>query len=228
MFQTSGKKNQENLEKNEKNKDSANIQNSSKQNIIIDISQKNSLMENGNLNSLIKNKNLNSINKELENIALTGTSKLSWKELQPFIAYFYEQNLKKFSEIRKNSVESNNNVELNSPLKEIKDEQMDLNNSNEHNLLEEKALNLIDEYHLNNLNNVDDIMKINKDSNTIIVTDEKDKNIEKDIVEFINKINIMPFTIQRIAELLLDPTKYYSTLLKYNRAFYKLVNIDFD
>ena len=122
MFQTSEKKNQENLEKNEKNKDSANIQNSSKQNIIIDISQKNSLIENGNLNSLIKNKNLNSINKELENIALTGTSKLSWKELQPFIAYFYEQNLKKFYEIRKNSVESNNNVELNSPLKEIKDE----------------------------------------------------------------------------------------------------------
>ena len=55
-----------------------------------------------------------------------------------------------------------------------------------------------------------------------------DENIEKDIVEFINKINLMPFTIQRIAELLLDPKKYYSSLLKYNRAFFKLVNIDFD
>ena len=45
---------------------------------------------------------------------------------------------------------------------------------------------------------------------------------------FINKMNLMPFTIQRIAELLLEPKKYYSSLLKYNRAFYKLVNIDFD
>ena len=140
--------------------------------------------------------------------------------------YFYEQNIKNFPEIRKNSGES----KLNFPFednKEIKDEQMDLNNSNEHNILEDKQLQLIDDYHLNDLNNVDDIMKINKDSNSILI-DEKDKNIEKDIVEFINKINIMPFTIQRIAELLLEPTKYYSTIFKYNRAFYKLVNIDFD
>ena len=226
MLPTSQKANQENLEKNEKNKDSPNIQNSPKQNIIIDISQKNDLTDNENLNFSIENKNLIIINTEMENIALTGRTKLSWKELQPYIVYFYEQNIKNFPEIRKNSGESKLNFSFDDK-KEIKDEQMDLNNSNEHNILEDKQLQLIDDYHLNDLNNVDDIMKINKDSNSILI-DEKDKNIEKDIVEFINKINIMPFTIQRIAELLLEPTKYYSTIFKYNRAFYKLVNIDFD
>ena len=226
MLPTSQKANQENLEKNEKNKDSPNIQNSPKQNIIIDISQKNDLTDNENLNFSIENKNLNIINTEMENIALTGRTKLSWKELQPYIVYFYEQNIKNFPEIRKNSGESKLNFSFDDK-KEIKDEQMDLNNSNEHNILEDKQLQLIDDYHLNDLNNVDDIMKINKDSNSILI-DENDKNIEKDIVEFINKINIMPFTIQRIAELLLEPTKYYSTIFKYNRAFYKLVNIDFD
>ena len=226
MLPTSQKANQENLEKNEKNKDSPNIQNSPKQNIIIDISQKNDLTDNENINFSIENKNLNIINTEMENIALTGRTKLSWKELQPYIVYFYEQNIKNFPEIRKNSGESKLNFSFDDK-KEIKDEQMDLNNSNEHNILEDKQLQLIDDYHLNDLNNVDDIMKINKDSNSILI-DENDKNIEKDIVEFINKINIMPFTIQRIAELLLEPTKYYSTIFKYNRAFYKLVNIDFD
>ena len=53
------------------------------------------------------------------------------------------------------------------------------------------------------------------------------ENITNDIIDYINKITIMPFTIQRIAELLLEPEKYYSSLLKYNRAFNKLVNMDF-
>ena len=110
--------------------------------------------------------------------------------------------------------------------KENKDEQMDLNNSNEHNSLEDKN-NSIGDFHLNEDNRlIDEVININKDNINYI--NEKDENIEKDIVEFINKMNLMPFTIQRIAELLLEPNKYYSTLLKYNRAFYKLVNIDFD
>ena len=71
---------------------------------------------------------------------------------------------------------------------------------------------------------IDEGIKSNEGNNK----SDKDENIEKDIVEFINKMNYMPFTIQRIAELLLEPKKYYSTLLKYNRAFYKLVNIDLD
>ena len=53
------------------------------------------------------------------------------------------------------------------------------------------------------------------------------ENITNDIIDYINKIKIMPFTIQRIAELLLEPEKYYTSLAKYNRAFNKLVNIDF-
>ena len=102
---------------------------------------------------------------------------------------------------------------------------MDFNNSNEHIFPEDKNLNLIGDFHLNDENHLDDeIIKINNENNK----SNCEEDIGKDILEFINKINLMPFTIQRIAELLLEPKKYYSSLLKYNRAFYKLVNIDFD
>ena len=143
------------------------------------------------------------------------------------------KNVQNFSENQKNSADSNNingDVELHFPFNDkrcSKDEQMDLNNSNEHNSLEVKHLNLMEDFHFSEENHlVDEVIKMNKENSSNV--DDKNENIEKDIVEFINKINLMPFTIQRIAELLLEPKKYYSTLLKYNRAFYKLVNIDFD
>ena len=232
MIQKLEKIKEQNQEKIEKNKDSINIQNSLKTNIIINISQNNSIKDNENLNILDDIKNLNIINKEMKNIAATGKSSLSWKELKPYIIYFYEKNVKNFSEKQKNIVELNkvSNEDLHFPFhekKESKDEQMDLNNSHENNSFDDKNLNLIGDFHLNDENHlIYEDFKLKKENSNI--QDTKDENIEKDIIEFINNIKFMPFTIQRIVELLLEPYKYYSTLLKYNRAFYKLVNIDFD
>lgn len=55
---------------------------------------------------------------------------------------------------------------------------------------------------------------------------EIEDNIDKDIVDYIVNLNKMPFTLQRMAELLLYPNQYYKTADKYNSAFKKLVNID--
>ena len=231
MFQMPEKSNEENKNKNEKNKESNHIPNSSNSKIIMNNSANNSINDNKNINNLMNNKELSNIDKEMENIASTGQTKLTWKELKPYIIYFYEKNVKNFAEKQKISSDLNylHNGGLPFPFnnkKENKDEQMDLNNSNEHNSLEDKN-NLIGDFHLNEENHlIDEVINLNKDNTNYI--SEKDENIEKDIVEFINEMNLMPFTIQRIAELLLEPSKYYSTLLKYNRAFYKLVNIDFD
>ena len=59
-------------------------------------------------------------------------------------------------------------------------------------------------------------------------TDKKITNIDEDIIEYINGLNKIPFTLQRMAELLLDPKRHYKNSDKYNSAFKKLVNIDFD
>ena len=92
-------------------------------------------------------------------------------------------------------------------------------------------INLEEDFNFQEDNN-DNIMNLNiQEKNNNYIIKEKNQNeyenITDDIIEYINKIRIMPFTIQRIAELLLEPEKYYKSLLKYNRAFNKLVNIDF-
>ena len=78
-------------------------------------------------------------------------------------------------------------------------------------------------FHMDNNYNIEQNFSFSKSEKS----PKEQENITKEIIEYINKIKIMPFTIQRIAELLLEPEKYYSTLPKYNRAFNKLVNIDF-
>ena len=230
MNQMSEISNKQNKEKIENNKDSDNNPNSSKQKIIINNSPNNCTTNNENLNIQIDEQKWNIIIKELENIAITGKTKYSWEELKPYVIYFYQKNVKIFPINKKTSVDFgylHNNV-LSFPFadkKESKDEQMDFNNSNEHIFPDDKNLNLIGDFHLNEEKHLDDeIIKNSNDNNK----NNYEEDIGKDILEFINKINLMPFTIQRIAELLLEPKKYYSTLLKYNRAFYKLVNIDFN
>ena len=231
MIQMSEKTNEQNQDKIEKNKDLNNTQNTSNQIIIFNNPQKNPITNNEESNNLIDEQKLNIINKEIGNIAITGTTKYSWSELKSYIIYFYEKNVKNYLETQKipSDISFIQNTDL--PFhfidkKENKEEHMDLNNSNEHNLLEDKNLNLMGDFPLNDENQLtEDVIRMNNENNN---KNEADENIEKDIVEFINKINLMPFTIQRIAELLLEPKKYYSTLLKYNRAFFKLVNIDFD
>ena len=98
-------------------------------------------------------------------------------------------------------------------------------------------LNLMNEFHFS-VDNHDNDIELNlqeqeqeQEQNTNFLKTKKnyeeDQNYHKDIIDCINQIKTIPFTIQRIAELLLEPEKYYSNVLKYNRAFYKLVNIDF-
>jgi hypothetical protein len=229
MFQMSEKQNEQNQDKIKQNKEINNTQKPSTQINVFTIPQKSSYINNVDLNNLIDDQKLDILNKELENIAITGTTKYSWKELKPYIIYFYEKNVKNYLESQKICQDINflNSEVLPFPFsdkKESKEMHLDLNNSNEHTLLEDKNLNLIGDFHLNDENHLpEEVIKMNNNNKN-----DLDENIEKDIVEFINKINLMPFTIQRIAELLLDPKKYYSSLLKYNRAFFKLVNIDFD
>ena len=225
----SEKQNEQNQDKIKQNKEINNTQKLSTQINVFTIPQKSSYINNVDLNNLIDDQKLDILNKELENIAITGTTKYSWNELKPYIIYFYEKNVKNYLESQKICQDINflNSEVLPFPFsdkKESKEMHLDLNNSNEHTLLEDKNLNLIGDFHLNDENHLpEEAIKMNNNNKN-----DLDENIEKDIVEFINKINLMPFTIQRIAELLLDPKKYYSSLLKYNRAFFKLVNIDFD
>ena len=225
----SEKQNEQNQDKIKQNKEINNTQKPSTQINVFAIPQKSSYINNVDLNSLIDDQKLDILNKELENIAITGTTKYSWNELKPYVIYFYEKNVKNYLESQKICSDINflNSEVLPFPFsdkKESKEMHLDLNNSNEHTLLEDKNLNLIGDFHLNDENHLpEEVIKMNNNNKN-----DLDENIEKDIVEFINKINLMPFTIQRIAELLLDPKKYYSSLLKYNRAFFKLVNIDFD
>lgn len=225
----SEKQNEQNQDKIKQNKEINNTQKPSTQINVFTIPQKSSYINNVDLNNLIDDQKLDILNKELENIAITGTTKYSWNELKPYIIYFYEKNVKNYLESQKICQDINflNSEVLPFPFsdkKESKEMHLDLNNSNEHTLLEDKNLNLIGDFHLNDENHLpEEGIKMNNNNKN-----DLDENIEKDIVEFINKINLMPFTIQRIAELLLDPKKYYSSLLKYNRAFFKLVNIDFD
>ena len=225
----SEKQNEQNQDKIKQNKEINNTQKPSAQINVFTIPQKSSYINNVDLNNLIDDQKLDILNKELENIAITGTTKYSWNELKPYIIYFYEKNVKNYLESQKICQDINflNSEVLPFPFsdkKESKEMHLDLNNSNEHTLLEDKNLNLIGDFHLNDENHLpEEVIKMNNNNKN-----DLDENIEKDIVEFINKINLMPFTIQRIAELLLDPKKYYSSLLKYNRAFFKLVNIDFD
>lgn len=56
----------------------------------------------------------------------------------------------------------------------------------------------------------------------------ENSNEDEEIIDYINNLNKIPFTLQRIAELLLEPKLYYKTANKYNSAFKKLVNIEPD
>ena len=54
------------------------------------------------------------------------------------------------------------------------------------------------------------------------------QNIDEDIIYYLTNMKKMPFTLQRMAELLLEYNIYYKSAFKFNFAFKKLVNIDLD
>jgi len=200
-------------------------------------------------NNLIDYDKLNIFLKEFQNIAKTGNTLYSWEELKPYVLYYYEKNVKNFEENKKifdgiNFSDKKSNADIGFNFLEKKssnindNKELDLNLSNEHDNFNDydKHINVHSNiledlnFHLDNSENPMNLQL--HEQNISFMKPEKihinnEENITNDIIDYINKIRIMPFTIQRIAELLLEPEKYYSSLLKYNRAFNKLVNIDF-
>ena len=198
-------------------------------------------------NNLLDSNQINIFFKELQSIAKTGNTSYTWEELKPYILYYYEKNTKMFKGNENNfdginfsDKKSNGNLGFNFLEKKSSNinysKELDLNLSNEHfNYNEDdndKHINnnLLDDFNfqLNNNNSMNlNLHEQNFSFAKATKKNKEDENITKDIIDYINKIRIMPFTIQRIAELLLEPEKYYSSLVKYNRAFNKLVSIDF-
>ena len=247
MFPMSGESTGQNYIKIEINEDSSPIPKSPEKKI-----NSNNSQDNSNINQIIPNNLLNSeqINiflKELQNIAKTGDTLYSWEQLKPYILYFYEKNVKFFEENKKviegynySEKKSIGDIGLNFFEKKSSSinisKELDFNLNNDH-----ENFNDYDKHNANSNSNLFEDFNFHLNNNSInlnlheqninFMKPEKihinNENITSDIIYYINKIKIMPFTIQRIAELLLEPEKYYTSLVKYNRAFNKLVNIDF-
>ena len=247
MFPMSGESTGQNYIKIEINEDSSPIPKSPEKKI-----NSNNSQDNSNINQIIPNNLLNSeqINiflKELQNIAKTGDTLYSWEQLKPYILYFYEKNVKFFEENKKviegynySEKKSIGDIGLNFFEKKSSSinisKELDFNLNNDH-----ENFNDYDKHNANSNSNLFEDFNFHLNNNSInlnlheqninFMKPEKihinNENITSDIIDYINKIKIMPFTIQRIAELLLEPEKYYTSLVKYNRAFDKLVNIDF-
>ena len=247
MFPMSGESTGQNYIKIEINEDSSPIPKSPEKKI-----NSNNSQDNSNINQIIPNNLLNSeqINiflKELQNIAKTGDTLYSWEQLKPYILYFYEKNVKFFEENKKviegynySEKKSIGDIGLNFFEKKSSSinisKELDFNLNNDHD-----NFNYYDKHNANSNSNLFEDFNFHLNNNSInlnlheqninFMKPEKihinNENITSDIIDYINKIKIMPFTIQRIAELLLEPEKYYTSLVKYNRAFNKLVNIDF-
>lgn len=212
------------------------------------ISSSNSISSNtkflqGNSNNKIKeNKIFFDIQKELEIIANTGIPNYSWKDLKPYIINYYKQNMDLFplNNIISidlgyiNSGSKINNENNNRNVNKLNEEMKNQNNDNKKNKIDEDNNKEINE---NKISCDDNEESINNQIKEKINNDEENKednfpakstNIDSNIISFIDRMNIMPFTIQRIAELLLSPKRYYSSSKTYNKAFFKLVNIDLD
>jgi hypothetical protein len=232
----------QNLFRIEINQESTSIQKSPEKKTISNSCQNNTNIKEEIQNNLPDLKKLNLFLTEFQNIAKTGNSFYSWEQLKPYVIYYYEKNVKFFEENKsKKDIISFSNKKSTGFLgmnlldkKDSNSKELDINNIiNENDTEKNISLNISKDFNFNEEYN-DNMMNMNinlQNQNGNLIKEEKnvseDENITQEIIENINNIKIMPFTIQRIAELLLEPEKYYSSLEKYNRAFNKLVNIDF-
>ena len=232
----------QNLFRIEINQESTSIQKSPEKKTISNSCQNNTNIKEEIQNNLPDLKKINLFLTEFQNIAKTGNSFYSWEQLKPYVIYYYEKNVKFFEENKnKKDVISFSNKKSTGFLgmnlldkKDSNSKELDINNIiNENDTEKNISLNISKDFNFHEEYN-DNIMNMNinlQNQNSNLIKEEKnvseDENITQEIIENINNIKIMPFTIQRISELLLEPEKYYSSLEKYNRAFNKLVNIDF-
>ena len=93
----------------------------------------------------------------------------------------------------------------------------------------EKYKSIIEEY--NKIENeIEEKKKTNETKNEFpdINNINKIQNIDEDIIYYLTNMKKMPFTLQRMSELLLEYNIYYKSAFKFNFAFKKLVNIDLD
>ena len=247
MFPMSGESTGQNYIKIEINEDSSPIPKSPEKKINSNNYKNNSNINQNIPNNLLNSEQINIFLKELQNIAKTGDTLYSWEQLKPYILYFYEKNVKFFEENKKviegynySEKKSIGDIGLNFFEKKSSSinisKELDFNLNNDH-----ENFNDYDKHNANSNSNLFEDFNFHLNNNSInlnlheqninFMKPEKihinNENITSDIIDYINKIKIMPFTIQRIAELLLEPEKYYTSLVKYNRAFNKLVNIDF-
>ena len=245
MIPMSGDITEQNNIKIEINEDSSPIPKSPEKKLMSNNLEDNSNIKQNIPNNLLNSEQINIFFKELQNIAKTGDTLYSWEQLKPSILYFYEKNVKFFEENKKaigglnfsekksigdiglnffekksNSINNSKELELN-----LINDHDNFNDYDRHNINSNifEDLNFYLSNNSGNLNLHEQNINFTKPEKIYI----NNENITNDIIDYINKIKIMPFTIQRIAELLLEPEKYYTSLAKYNRAFNKLVNIDF-
>ena len=238
----SDKSTEQNLFRIEINQESTSIQKSPEKKTISNSFQNNTNIKEEIQNNLPDLKKLNLFLTEFQNIAKTGNSFYSWEQLKPYVIYYYEKNVKFYEENKNKKDVTNFSNKKSSGFmgmnlldkKDSNSKDLDINNIiNENDTEKNISLNISKDFNFNEEYN-DNMMNMNinlQNQNSNLIKEEKnvseDENITQEIIENINIIKVMPFTIQRIAELLLEPEKYYSTLEKYNRAFNKLVNIDF-
>ena len=98
-----------------------------------------------------------------------------------------------------------------------------IKNSSKTNYSWDELKNYFIEYYKTIVNNF-----TNNENENIKNEEEKTTNIDEEIIYYLTNMSKMPFTLQRMAELILEPKKYYETPFKFNYAFKKLVNIELD
>ena len=140
--------------------------------------------------------------------------------------------LKKDNEINTNEKKENTIINFDEELNNIKNKAISIYEWNDlKQYFIEKYKSVIQEYNkieneIDNQNKkkIDETKNESPDINNLNTI----QNIDEDIIYYLTNMKKMPFTLQRMAELLLEYNIYYKSAFKFNFAFKKLVNIDLD
>ena len=140
--------------------------------------------------------------------------------------------LKKDNEINTNEKKENTIINFDEELNNIKNKAISIYEWNDlKQYFIEKYKSVIQEYNKienendnQNKKKIDETKNESQDINNLNTI----QNIDEDIIYYLTNMKKMPFTLQRMAELLLEYNIYYKSAFKFNFAFKKLVNIDLD
>jgi len=129
---------------------------------------------------------------------------------------------KNIEENKIKNIDKNNDIKNNEKNIDFIKELNYIKNSSKTNYSWDELKNYFIEYYKSIINN------FTNNENENIKNEENSKNIDEEIIYYLINMTKMPFTLQRMAELILEPKKYYATPFKFNYAFKKLVNIELD